>query len=44
MLKRYQYLTKNGIAWTKWFPCNRLSDKPEVQIKHKKVTLLNEYK
>lgn len=38
-LKRYQYYTKEGITWTKWFPCRDTGE--HWQLKNK---LKNEYK
>ena len=37
--KRYQYFTRHGIAWTKWFNYNGIEEK--WQLKNK---LRNEYR
>ena len=42
MKKRYQYLAKDGIKWTNWFPINTTTI-DNIQIKHKFITLKNEY-
>ena len=42
MLKRFQYLTKDGIEWSEWFRCRSEGDK--YQYKCGSVVLLNEYK
>lgn len=39
MKKRFQYFSKDGIKWTKWFECSRYADE-KWQLKNK---LLNEY-
>jgi len=41
--KRYQYFAKDGIKWTNWFNYSG-NELPEVQLKCKKTTLLNEYR
>lgn len=40
MEKRYEYFTKDGIRWTKWFPYNS-NYMPKYQFGKK---LLNEYR
>ena len=42
MLKRYQYLSKCGIKWTKWFHCVSI-EKSNIQIIDNKFILKNEY-
>jgi hypothetical protein len=37
--KRYQYYSKTGVTWSKWFPWDS-NDKPKIQL----GKLLNEYK
>ena len=38
-MKRYQYLTSEGIKWTKWFECKYCDDMWQLKGK-----LKNEYK
>lgn len=41
--KRYQYISKDGIQWTPWFPC--FEDEVEEPYQMKKgLKLLNEYR
>ena len=40
-LKRYQYFSRDGIKWTKWFKLIFDKDRPKYQFGKK---LLNEYK
>ena len=39
--KRFQYWSRDGIKWTKWFNCDDIEEK--IQAKGR-VTLLNEYR
>ena len=43
--KRYEYWTKDGKKWTKWFPWNSTL-RPELQMDDKRIfcRLKNEYK
>ena len=38
-LKRYQMWSKDGLVWSKWFPCNGLNEE-KWQLKNKQK---NEY-
>lgn len=43
LLKRYQYIAKDGIKWSEWFKPFTDNQEP-IQLKSSKVTLKNEYK
>ena len=43
MEKRFQYLSKDGIAWTNWFTTTSSSTDP-IQYQKGKLTLRNEYR
>lgn len=46
LLKRYQYWSKEGKKWTKWFPWNNPDFTPEIQLNDRRIfsRLFNEYK
>lgn len=42
-LKRFQYISKDGIKWSEWFTPFSDNEDP-IQLKLSKLTLKNEYK
>ena len=46
MKKRYQYWSKDGLAWTDWFDIGDTKNQPEFQMSDRRIfcRLKNEYK